>query len=92
MTPDQHLVMLQTEGMRLAAMPADALGAPVPTVPGWTLEQVVRHTGKVHRWVAATLAAGPDRLAQRQAKAQEELAAKRRELVPALGLAGALLL
>ncbi len=60
MTPDQHLVMLQTEGMRLAAMPADALGAPVPTVPGWTLEQVVRHTGKVHRWVAATLAAGPD--------------------------------
>jgi Cu+-exporting ATPase len=42
-------------------------------------------------FAAAPLAAGPDRLAQRQAKAQEELAAKRRELVPALGLAGALL-
>ncbi|BAH76841.1 heavy metal translocating P-type ATPase [Solidesulfovibrio magneticus] len=42
-------------------------------------------------FAAAPLPAGPDRLAQRQAKAQEELAAKRRELVPALGLAGALL-
>ncbi|QAZ66664.1 heavy metal translocating P-type ATPase [Solidesulfovibrio carbinolicus] len=42
-------------------------------------------------FAAVPLAAGPDRLAQRQAKAQEELAAKRRELVPALGLAGALL-
>ncbi|TQF65589.1 hypothetical protein FK531_21055 [Rhodococcus spelaei] len=60
MTPDQHLDLLRTEGLRLAAMPADALGAPVPTVPGWTLERVVRHTGKVHRWVRATLAAGPD--------------------------------
>ncbi|GAA4477616.1 maleylpyruvate isomerase family mycothiol-dependent enzyme [Rhodococcus olei] len=60
MTPDEHLELLRTEGLRLAAMPADALGAAVPTVPGWTLERVVRHTGKVHRWVAATLAAGPD--------------------------------
>ncbi len=42
-------------------------------------------------FVAAPLAAGPDRLAQRQAEAQAELAAKRRELVPALGLAGVLL-
>lgn len=60
MTPDEHLAMLRTEGMRLAAMPPDALDAPVPTVPGWTLERVVRHTGRVHRWVSATLAAGPD--------------------------------
>jgi Cu+-exporting ATPase len=42
-------------------------------------------------FAAAPLAAGPDRLAQRQAEAQAELAAKRRELVPALGLAGVLL-
>ncbi|MFC9786171.1 maleylpyruvate isomerase N-terminal domain-containing protein [Rhodococcus sp. NPDC127528] len=60
MTPDQYLNLLRTEGLRLAAMPADALSAPVPTVPGWTLERVLRHTGKVHRWVRATLAAGPD--------------------------------
>lgn len=59
MTPDEHLDLLRSEGHRLAAMPVDALDAPVPTVPGWTLERVLRHTGKVHRWVAATLAAGP---------------------------------
>lgn len=60
MTPDEHLDLLRTEGMRLAAMPAAALAAPVPSVPGWTMERVVRHTGRVHRWVTAMLAAGPD--------------------------------
>ncbi|WP_043807590.1 maleylpyruvate isomerase N-terminal domain-containing protein [Rhodococcus triatomae] len=59
MTPDEHLTLLRAEGERLASMPASALDAPVPTVPGWTLERVVRHTGRVHRWVAATVAAGP---------------------------------
>ncbi|MFD4467599.1 maleylpyruvate isomerase N-terminal domain-containing protein [Rhodococcus sp. NPDC058505] len=59
MTPDEHVAVLRAEGMRLAAMPPDALGAPVPTVPGWTLERVIRHTGKVHRWVTGVLAAGP---------------------------------
>lgn len=54
-----HLDHLRAEGERLAAMPADALGAPVPSVPEWTLEDVVRHTAQVHRWVTGTLAAGP---------------------------------
>ena len=54
------LGLLRREGDRLAAMPADALGAPVPTVEGWTLERVVRHVGKVHRWVVAAVEAGPD--------------------------------
>ncbi len=40
-------------------MPPEALGAAVPTLPDWTVERVLRHTGKVHRWVAAVLAAGP---------------------------------
>jgi uncharacterized protein (TIGR03083 family) len=26
------------------------LAQPVPTCPGWTLEDLVRHTGRVHRW------------------------------------------
>lgn len=54
-----HLATIAREGDRLAAMPADALSAPVPTVPGWTLEHAVRHTGKVHRWVTGVLRAGP---------------------------------
>ncbi|MFC4605701.1 maleylpyruvate isomerase N-terminal domain-containing protein [Rhodococcus kronopolitis] len=59
MTPGEHLELLRIEGHRLAAMPVEALDLPVPTVPGWTLERVVRHTGRVHRWVRAVLAAGP---------------------------------
>ncbi|MGB3771847.1 MAG: maleylpyruvate isomerase family mycothiol-dependent enzyme [Rhodococcus sp. (in: high G+C Gram-positive bacteria)] len=53
------LATLRREGDLLASMPSSALGAPVPTVPGWTLEHVVRHTGKVHRWANALIAAGP---------------------------------
>lgn len=60
MDPHRHLELLLADGERLAAMPADALDAPVPSVPGWTLQHVVRHTGKVHQWVAGMLRAGPD--------------------------------
>ncbi|MEZ5179768.1 MAG: maleylpyruvate isomerase N-terminal domain-containing protein [Acidimicrobiales bacterium] len=56
----RHLELLVAEGGRLAATPADALAAPVPTVPGWTVLDVLRHTGKVHRWVCGMLDAGPD--------------------------------
>jgi uncharacterized protein (TIGR03083 family) len=58
--PAQHLDILRAEGARLAAMPADFLDAPVPSLPDWTVERVVRHTGKVHQWVAGLLAAPPD--------------------------------
>jgi uncharacterized protein (TIGR03083 family) len=54
----RHLELLRIEGERLAAVPADALDAPVPTLGDWTVERVLRHTGKVHRWVATTVAAG----------------------------------
>lgn len=60
MEPARHLDLLRIEGDRLAAMPAEALDAPVASLPDWTVERVLRHTGKVHRWVTATLAAGPD--------------------------------
>ena len=60
MTPEQHLAVLRLEGDRLASMPADALDAPVPSVDGWTLEGVVRHTGKIHQWVTAVLDAPLD--------------------------------
>ncbi len=60
MDPARHLELLRVEGERLAAVPADALDATVPTLEDWTVERVLRHTGKVHRWVAKTVAAGPD--------------------------------
>ena len=48
----RHLELLALEGDRLASVPAEHLAAPVPTVEGWTVEDVVRHTGKIHQWVA----------------------------------------
>ena len=56
----RHLALLIKEGDRLASMPPDSLDAPVPAVEGWTVEKVVRHTGRVHRWVTSMLQAGPD--------------------------------
>ena len=55
MTPDQHLEIVRTEGLRLAALPDSSLDAPVPALPEWTVERVVRHVGKIHQWVTALL-------------------------------------
>lgn len=59
MDASRHLDLLRIEGERLAAVPVESLGAPVPNLADWTVERVLRHTGKVHQWVTATLAAGP---------------------------------
>lgn len=56
-----HLLSaLRTQGDLLAGTSADALTEPVPTVPDWTVEHVLRHTGKVHLWVAAALRCRPE--------------------------------
>lgn len=59
MEPARHLELLRLEGDRLAATSPDGLNAAVPRVADMTVERVLRHTGKVHRWVCATLEAGP---------------------------------
>ncbi|MGL6236561.1 MAG: maleylpyruvate isomerase N-terminal domain-containing protein [Segniliparus sp.] len=56
---EQSLRLLAEQGGLLAATPESALGEPVPAVPGWTAEDVVRHTAKVHRWAALVLRSGP---------------------------------
>ena len=60
LSPARHLEVFAAAGHRLAALTPDVLDLPVPTVEGWTVEDVVRHTGKVHRRVAAFLAAPLD--------------------------------
>ena len=57
--PERNLEILAREGDLLAAMPVEALDAPVPTVDGWNLEKVLRHTGRTHQWVTALLGAEP---------------------------------
>ncbi|WP_030245583.1 maleylpyruvate isomerase family mycothiol-dependent enzyme [Streptomyces sp. NRRL S-350] len=55
----EHIDALRHEGVRLADAAARAeLSAPVPTCPGWQLADLLRHTGRVHRWAADILARG----------------------------------
>lgn len=56
MEPARHLEILRAEADRIASLPADALAAPIPTLPDWTVERIVRHVVKVHEWVAGALA------------------------------------
>ncbi|MFJ7150245.1 maleylpyruvate isomerase family mycothiol-dependent enzyme [Streptomyces sp. NPDC100445] len=55
----EYLETLDREG-RLLAAAADAAGtdAEVPTCPPWRVRDLLRHTGVVHRWAAATVADG----------------------------------
>ncbi|AUG81323.1 hypothetical protein CFP65_6678 [Kitasatospora sp. MMS16-BH015] len=54
-----HLAALRRDGELLAAAIAAASpDAPVPTCPGWTLRDLVHHTGKVHRWAASYVVQG----------------------------------
>lgn len=55
----EHIAALRREGAALAAS-ADAAGlaAEVPSCPGWTVADLLRHTGGVHRWAAANVTRG----------------------------------
>jgi uncharacterized protein (TIGR03083 family) len=49
-----YIARLRREGELMAAAAERAdLDAPVPTCPGWTVRDLVRHMGLVHRWAAA---------------------------------------
>jgi len=51
---ERHLCALDSEGVLLAgACERAGLEAPVPTCPGWKVEELLRHVGYVHRWAAA---------------------------------------
>lgn len=55
----EHLEVLNAEG-QLLARAAETAGpdAKVTTCPGWTVRDLLRHTGVVHRWAAAFVAEG----------------------------------
>ncbi|MGW1374015.1 maleylpyruvate isomerase N-terminal domain-containing protein [Streptomyces sp. NPDC002446] len=63
MSYDRHCaeIVAQTDLLRARIEGAD-LAAPVPTCPGWSLGQLLRHVGWAHRWVeeiVRTRATGP---------------------------------
>ncbi|MFE6308030.1 maleylpyruvate isomerase family mycothiol-dependent enzyme [Nocardiopsis sp. NPDC057823] len=54
-----HIDALAAEGRLLAeAAERAGLDAPVPTCPGWTVRDLLAHTGRVHRWAASHVASG----------------------------------
>ncbi len=55
-----HRAAIVREGAALAAVPATGLAAEVRACPGWTVERLIGHTGRVHRWATSFLAAGGD--------------------------------
>jgi len=53
---EQYLASLQTEGdLFAAAIAAAAPDAPIPMCPDWTMADLVRHTGGVHRWATTII-------------------------------------
>ena len=50
MERDVYLAQLASDGRRMAELASGDLTASVPTCPGWTLRDLIEHTGQVHRW------------------------------------------
>ncbi|MDH6128901.1 maleylpyruvate isomerase family mycothiol-dependent enzyme [Kitasatospora sp. GP82] len=49
--PVDHQAAVAAESARLVTVAREAdLATAIPTCPGWTLADLVRHTGTVHRW------------------------------------------
>jgi uncharacterized protein (TIGR03083 family) len=58
-----YLAVLAAEAVALAAAADEAgLDATVPTCPGWTMADLVLHTGEVHRWATAAVAGSATKL------------------------------
>jgi uncharacterized protein (TIGR03083 family) len=66
----RHIDALHREGQMLADAAARIdLDTPIPTCPEWTLRDLVRHIGGVHRWAAWNVAhPSPDPVPEEQEK------------------------
>ncbi len=57
MEVSEHIEALRRDGGQLSAAAARAgLDTAIPTCPGWTMRDLLRHVGDVHRWAAAHVA------------------------------------
>ena len=52
---------LMDASSRIAALVPRHADLPVPTCPGWTVERLAIHVGRIHRWVAVALDTPDDR-------------------------------
>lgn len=71
MRTDEHIARLRDEGRRLVDLVETAdLTATVPTCPEWTVGELARHVGRVHRWATAYVR---DAIPDAMSAEQEEL-------------------
>lgn len=56
----RHLTLLQADAARIAEVAATGSTAPVPGCPDWDVPALVRHVGRIHRWVTMILTTRPD--------------------------------
>lgn len=56
MTPDAHLAALADAAAVLSSMTVDDLQLAVPACPGWTVERLLGHTGRVYGWMSNVVA------------------------------------
>ncbi len=59
---DEFLLQITAFADAASAEAAGDLSRPVPTCPDWSLRDLARHLGRVHRRVAATVRSGGERL------------------------------
>ena len=67
MSSSDYLHLLRTESARLSQVAEQNLADPVPHVDGWTVHDVVGHTGWVFRYVTAVIATDPSNPPSRSA-------------------------
>ena len=58
LVPQRYLELIAADGERLAAVAAGRLEVDVPTCPGWTVADLVEHTGAVYHHKVACLRLG----------------------------------
>src|SRR5262245_16222854 len=52
------ITSVQTDADRLLSVADGALDRPVPSCPGWSVERLVGHLGRAHRWVTSWVTRG----------------------------------
>lgn len=57
MLPEDHLETIRTEAAHISGALDAARTTDVPSCPGWDVEKLVNHLGRVHRWVTAMVRA-----------------------------------
>ncbi|MFC5060866.1 maleylpyruvate isomerase family mycothiol-dependent enzyme [Actinomycetospora atypica] len=86
---DQLLLQATAFADAVSSEKAGDLSGPVPTCPDWTLRDLVRHLGRVHRRVTATITSGSERMVARDAEIPDGEPPESRDEVATWVLAGA---